>query len=158
MAVEDIYRQGVLAHNRAPRRFGELPGATHAGDGDNPACGDALHVALRVNAGRIEDLRFRGEACAVTVAAASMLGDLIVDAGTARLQELREKFARLLGGGPGDPDLGELAALAELSRHPTRHRCALLPFEAVQSALASPPVDAAAPGARTAENAAGGER
>ena len=131
---------------------------THAGDGENPACGDALHVALRVDDGRVVDLRFSGEACAVTIATASMLGELVVDGGADRLQELRVKFVRLLRGEPADPGLGELAARAELARHPARHRCALLAFEAVQSALSSPPVDAAAAVARAASTAAGGGR
>ncbi len=159
MAVENLYRQVVLAHNREPKRFGEMPQPTHAGAGENPACGDMLHVALRVDDGRIVDLRFSGEACAVTIAAASMLGDLMVDAGADRLQELRVRFARLLLGEACDPALGELAALAELARHPARHRCALLAFEAVQAALSNAPIDAAAAdAARAATTAAGGDR
>ena len=155
MAVAEIYREVVLAHNRAPQRFGALPDATHAGDGDNPACGDALHVVLRVADGRIVDLRFSGEACAVTIAAASMLGELLVDGCVETLACLREDFGRLLGGEPANPALGELAALAELARHPARHRCALLAFEAVASALSNPTFDADGSATRAGVDASG---
>lgn len=158
MAVEDLYREAVLAHNRAPQRFGELQSPTHAGDGENPACGDALHVGLRVADGRIADLRFKGEACAVTIAAASMLGELIVGGAADRLQALRGKFERLLRGESGDPSLGELAALSELTRHPARHRCALLAFDAVQAALSGSPTDPRAAGSGAGSDVAGGLR
>ncbi len=139
METAGLYREAVVAHNRAPRHFGSLPGATHAGCGANPACGDDLAVRLRVEDGRIAGLAFEGEACAVAIAAASMLGDALIGAELRRVAVLRAAFARLLQGGVDDPLLGELQALAGLGAHPARQRCAWLSFEAVEAALAVDP-------------------
>jgi nitrogen fixation NifU-like protein len=132
-----LYRDVVIAHNRAPRHFVPLAEPTHAGRGANPACGDELAVQLRVRDGRIEDLGFDGEGCAVAIAAASMLGDLLAGAEVARVAALREGFARLLAGDAPADGLGELRALSGLRAHPARHRCAWLAFEAVEGALSA---------------------
>jgi nitrogen fixation protein NifU and related proteins len=131
-----LYREVVIAHNRAPRRFAPLAHATHAGRGANPACGDDLAVQLRVVDGRIDELGFGGEGCAVAIATASMLGDALAGAGPAKLAALRADFARLLAGDAAAEGLGELRALSGLQAHPARHRCAWLAFEAVEDALA----------------------
>ncbi len=135
MAVLDLYRDQVLAHNRAPRRFGNLDAPTHRGIGRNAACGDALEVSLRVVDGRIEDLRFTADGCAIAIASASMLGELLPAAGLAELAQLRGLFERLLAAGTRDSRLGDLLALAALRDFPARQRCALLAFDAVQAAL-----------------------
>jgi nitrogen fixation NifU-like protein len=69
-----LYTAIVLDHQRSPRRFGALDRHTHAADGVNPLCGDALRVELLQADGRIVDLRFSGASCAVATATASMLG------------------------------------------------------------------------------------
>jgi nitrogen fixation NifU-like protein len=131
----DLYRDLVIAHNRAPRHFTPIANPTHAGRGANPLCGDDLVVQLRVADGRIVELGFDGEGCAVSVAAASMLGELLVGADAARLTALRAAFAGLLEGGTADPRLGDLQALVGLRDHPARQRCAWLAFDAVSRAL-----------------------
>lgn len=132
-----LYREVVIAHNRAPRHFATLARATHAGRGANPACGDELCVQLHVEGGRVVDLGFSGEGCAVAIAAASMLGDALAGTGVGHVARVREAFDGLLAGAAPAPVLGEMAALAGLRAHPARHRCAWLAFEAVEAALAS---------------------
>jgi nitrogen fixation NifU-like protein len=136
MVIADLYRERVLDHNRAPRRFGPLDGATGVGCARRVQCGDDLRVALRVDDGRIVGYGFEGEGCAVAVAAASMLGDLLVGAPRDHLAALRRDFDALLGGAAPSAALGELAALAGLATHPARQGCALLAFEAAADALA----------------------
>lgn len=137
MAVLDLYRDQVLAHNRAPRRFGSLDAPTHRGSGRNAACGDALEVTLHVVDGRIEDLRFAADGCAIAIASASMLSELLPAAGAADVVRLRTLFECLLAEGTADGRLGDLLALAALREYPARRRCALLAFDAVQTALAA---------------------
>jgi nitrogen fixation NifU-like protein len=133
-----LYQDIVLAHNRAPRRFGALPHPTHSADGANASCGDHLHCTLNVAAGRIADVRFSGESCAVTTACASMLGELLPGRNDVDVLELEQRFRRLLEADTNtdDPGLGDLNALRALRAHPARHRCALLPFATVRAALA----------------------
>jgi nitrogen fixation NifU-like protein len=135
MTLPSPYQQLVLEHSRAPRRFGTLEHATHQADGANPLCGDALHVDVRVADGRIADLRFRGEACALTRASASMLGERALDLDAAALTRLEAAFASMIEGA-GTPDtLGDLNAFAALAQYPSRRKCALLPFATLRAAL-----------------------
>jgi nitrogen fixation NifU-like protein len=140
--VTDLYQRVVLEHNRAPRRFGRLDRATHAADRANPRCGDRLRCELSVRDGRIEDLRFEGEACAVAVATASMLGELACGATGAEVAALADRLRALWRDGADDPALGELGALAALARFPERRHCAELPFAAIAAALQDPAASA----------------
>ncbi|TLY50393.1 MAG: SUF system NifU family Fe-S cluster assembly protein [Gammaproteobacteria bacterium] len=137
MTAAAPYHQLVLEHSRAPRRFGALEHATHTADGANPLCGDALHVDVRVTDGRIADLRFRGEACALVRASASMLGERAIDLDAVALAQLEADFARLVAGALAqEATLGDLNAFAALAQYPSRRKCALLPFATLRAALA----------------------
>lgn len=135
MPASNLYTQAVLDHFRAPRNFGVLAAHTHAADGANPLCGDTLHVELRAEAGQVAELRFRGEACAIATAAASMLGEIAIGRSERELAALEDRFARLIHGGPQDDSLGELNVMGQLAQHPARQKCALLPFATLRAAL-----------------------
>lgn len=133
--VSALYQSTVLEHNRAPRRFGALPGHTHAADGENARCGDRLRCELVLEGERIAALRFAGEPCAIATAAASMLGERAEGATRAEFERLHESFRAMLATNGDAGTLGELAALAELRHFPARHGCALLPFATLDAAL-----------------------
>lgn len=130
-----LYRELVLDHGRAPRHAGALPGHTHRAEASNPLCGDRVVLELRVDArGHIDTLRHDTQGCLLCTASASLMADDVpgrdAAAVAARLLALRAGITR--GDGAG---LGELGALAGVSAHPARHRCVLLPWEALQAAL-----------------------
>jgi nitrogen fixation NifU-like protein len=136
MPVPSPYHQLVLDHSREPHRFGELDGHTHAADGSNPLCGDALRLELRVAGGRVVGYAFRGEACAVARAAASMLGDRLEGADVAALDRIESALHELVTGKRASDDaLGELNAFAALAQYPSRRKCALLPVATARAAL-----------------------
>jgi nitrogen fixation protein NifU and related proteins len=140
MTAAALYTQMVLEHQRAPRNFGALEPHTHAADGVNPLCGDALRVELRREDGRVAAMRFSGEACAVAIAAASMLSELAVGRSEAQLAEIEARFGQLIRGEvERDAMLADLNALAALARHPARRKCALLAFATLRAALAGRP-------------------
>src|SRR6202142_3414594 len=71
---EELYQQTILEHNRNPRNFKKLEGATHVAEGYNPLCGDHLWVYVKVNStGIIEEAAFEGSGCAISKASASMM-------------------------------------------------------------------------------------
>ena len=72
MTQSTLYQQVVLDHYRNPHHRGVLDGCTHAADGANPLCGDRLRIELRCEGGRIGDMAFTGEACAIATATASV--------------------------------------------------------------------------------------
>ena len=123
-----------------PRHFGALDAPTHAAAGANPLCGDALHVDVRVVGSRVDALAFRGEACAIAKATASMLGEAAVRLDADAIARLEAQFRRVIEGGPGaDAMPGDLNALAVLANYPSRRKCALLPFATLRAALAGTP-------------------
>lgn len=140
MSASELYQRLVLEHSRAPRHFGALAAPTHLADGANPLCGDALHVELQVVDGRIEAIAFRGEACAIAKATASLLSEHALRFDADGIARLEAHFSRLIRGESGSVDaLGDLNALAALANYPARRKCALLPFAAVRAALAGMP-------------------
>src|SRR5213080_3426871 len=117
------YSTAIAEHFRRPRNYGPLPNATAYAEGVNPLCGDRVRVAILVDAdGAIADARFTANACAICVASASLLTD--------RLRGMT---------GADVARLSESDVLAELGAEiaPGRRRCATLPLEAAQRAVAS---------------------
>ena len=130
-----LYPQAVLEHYRHPRHRGALDACTHGADGANPLCGDRLRIELACPGGRIERYGFDGEACAVSIASASMLGDLVAGLDRTGVAALAARFGRMVEAGATDPALGDLNAMAPLQRHAARRKCAMLPFAALLAAL-----------------------
>lgn len=136
MADSALYQQIVLDHYRKPRNRGALAAHTHAADGVNPLCGDSLRLEVRFEDGRVVALGFTGEACAITTAAVSMLGEVVAHCTPEDVAALAESFRRVVDCGAEDPRLGSLNAMRELQRHPARRKCALLPWATLRAALA----------------------
>jgi nitrogen fixation NifU-like protein len=136
MSGSALYQQVVLDHYRRPRHRGALDGCTHAADGANPLCGDRLRVELLCEDGRIVRLGFAGEACAIATASASMLGDLVSSLPSAEVAAFSARFSHMIESGVEDHGLGELNAMRELQRYPSRRKCALLPWATLSAALA----------------------
>ena len=133
------YPQIVLDHYRRPRNRGALAARTHAADGANPLCGDSLRIEVRCVHGRVAEFAFSGEACAITTATASMLGDLALDLSRDEISALARSFRSLVGADDDDGDdgarLGPLLAMRALRGYPSRRKCALLPWAALCAAL-----------------------
>jgi len=76
--MDDLYREQILEHYKNPHHFGELVDADITQEGDNPLCGDVITLYLKLDDGKVGDVRFRGRGCAISQASASMLTDMIV--------------------------------------------------------------------------------
>ena len=66
--LTDLYREVILDHNRQPRNFGEIEDADRIIEGVNPLCGDRMTLYVKLDDGRIDDIRFKGTGCAISVA------------------------------------------------------------------------------------------
>jgi len=136
MSEQSLYKALVIDHYKNPRNRGALDDCTHAADGVNPLCGDSLRVELVCAGDRIAEMRFSGEACAITTATASMLSELVEGFDASAIAALNAPFDRLLRGEvDADDALGPLNALAGLCRHPLRRKCAELPWATLRAAL-----------------------
>ena len=136
-----LYQDVVLDHKRHPRHHGPLPDAGCESRGCNPLCGDSITLRLRTEGGRIEDIAFEGQGCAICMASASLMteamhGARLVDARAA----LRAMHRMLSGDGEVDePVLGKLCLLQGVRRFPSRIKCAALAWHALGECLAEPP-------------------
>ena len=137
MDLADLYRDVIVDHNRSPRNRGELPAATHRADGDNPLCGDRLHLDVDVAGEVIRDLRFQGGGCAISTASASLMSEAVKGRTRAEAAELFSAVHRMLtGDGHDAARLGKLAALAGVREFPARVKCASLCWHTLNAALA----------------------
>jgi nitrogen fixation NifU-like protein len=139
MDLKELYRDVILDHNRRPRNFGPLEGASHQAEGNNPLCGDRLALALRLEGDRIADIRFEGSGCAISTASASLMTEAVKGKDRASARQLFERVHALLTqpGAEADAGLGKLAALSGVREFPARVKCASLCWHTLNAALAS---------------------
>lgn len=137
-ALQDLYQEMIVDHNRHPRNFGRLPEASHVLQGNNPLCGDQLTLYLRIDTEQVQDARFDGEGCAISVASASLMTDAVKGKSIPAAQQLFEQFHQLISGSQAQdsPDLGKLSALAGVRAYPSRVKCATLCWHTLRAALA----------------------
>jgi len=137
---EELYQQTILEHNRNPRNFRKIDGATHAAEGYNPLCGDHMWVYMKINPdGIIEDAAFEGSGCAISKASASMMTASLKGKNIKDAQELFTEFHKLVTGelkADGQPNcLGKLAVFSGICQYPARVKCASLSWHTMHGAL-----------------------
>lgn len=140
-AESELYQEVVLEHKRAPRNFGHLAHPTHQARGTNPACGDRIEVELQLHGGRVQDIRFTGQGCAICMASTSMMTEAVKGREVAEASALQQHFRAVLTGGElpeGAPPLGKLVSLAGVRQYPSRIKCALLGWHALMHAIGQP--------------------
>lgn len=137
--LRELYQEVIFDHNRNPHNFGKLQNPDRTVRGDNPLCGDQLTLYLQVDAdGAIRDIAFDGHGCAISVASASIMTDLVKGAGAAEALLWFDKFhAMVTGGDEGDGGDGmdKLAVLGGVRQYPMRVKCATLPWHTLRAAL-----------------------
>ncbi len=134
-SLNTLYQEVILDHYRRPRNKGSLEKATHAITMNNPLCGDVIELMLRVEDDRIEDARFEGRGCSISQASASMLTGRVKGKTLDEAVEVARRFTRLLQGDESllnDAELGDLRALAGVSKFPVRIKCALLGWNCLE--------------------------
>ena len=141
-AFSALYRDQVLAHGRQPRHAGRLDGRARRAGANNALCGDRVAVALRLgDDGTIVELRHDSEGCLLCLASASLMAGRVSGRSPAEMAPLADTLRDALARGD-ESGLGELAALIGAAPYPSRHRCALLPWDALLAALEAPESDA----------------
>ena len=140
--LTDLYQELILDHNRRPRNFGTLDGASHRAEGHNPLCGDRLSLYVRVDDGVIGDVRFQGSGCAISKASASLMTDSIKGRKVEEVERLFQRFHRMVTTPAGEDveDLGKLSALAGVREFPVRVKCASLAWHTLKAALEKKPL------------------
>ena len=137
---DELYQQTILEHNRNPRNFRKLEGATHTAEGYNPLCGDHLWVYMKVNAQNIiEEAAFEGSGCAISKASASMMTTALKGKTMDEAKVLFKEFHNLVIGAlkpQAQPHhLGKLTVFSGIWQYPSRVKCASLGWHTMNGAI-----------------------
>ena len=150
--LEDLYREIILDHYRAPRNRGELesPPATKS-EGFNPLCGDEVVLYLLVEDGKVADVKIGGQGCSISQASTSMMSSAVKGKPVDEARKLIRAFKALMsiheskleGESVGSDlaaelegvRLGDLEALQGVVKFPVRIKCATLAWNTLQQAL-----------------------
>lgn len=143
--LRDLYQDLILDHGKRPRNFHPAPEATCEAVGHNPLCGDKLVLFLTVGPeGEIVDAAFQGSGCAISVASASMMTEMLSGKTAAQARLLWSYFQSLTLGSAFSPedtatldpeDIARLQALAGVKQYPMRVKCATLAWRTLEAAL-----------------------
>jgi nitrogen fixation NifU-like protein len=118
---EEVYREIILDHYKNPHNFGRLENPDFRAEDSNPLCGDRVELAVKLNDGKVSEVKFIGRGCAISQASASILTDKIIGMS---LDELSRFDKEQLLEEMGNPDLG-----------PVRIKCALLSLKTLKLGL-----------------------
>ncbi len=140
--LEELYQSVILDHSKRPRNFGEIAeGAVHV-HGDNPSCGDEIHLHVKFGAeANVEDVKFTGQGCAISQASASLMTLKLKGKNRAEAAAMLAAFHDLVTVEVADPPkmLGDLRLLQGVRKFPQRVKCAMLAWRAFEQALGQSP-------------------
>jgi nitrogen fixation protein NifU and related proteins len=137
MSLEELYKEVILDHYRAPRNKGRLDPHDIMLERNNPLCGDELELYLKFEGDDLQGITFQGKGCSISMASASMMTEKVAGLGAKDAAALAESIKRMMAGEEeGDPEeLGDLVSLKGVVKYPVRIKCALLGWNTLLEAL-----------------------
>ena len=143
MDLKDLYQEIILDHGKNPRNLGKFDNYNKDAKGNNPLCGDNVDVYLRLNENKkVEDIAFEGHGCAISMASASIMTDMVRGK---EEKEVKEIVTDLLGmikekdsletNILKDDEKTKLMSLSGVKQYPMRVKCATLSWHTLTSAL-----------------------
>ena len=140
--LRELYQEVILDHGRTPRNFGKTETITAQSHGHNPLCGDTVVIYLHVRDGVVADIRFEGRGCAISMASASMMTEILKGKTVAEAEKMFDSFHGLVAAdeaacAPGfqAAELDKLIVLAGVREYPMRVKCATLAWHTMKAAL-----------------------
>ena len=136
--LRELYQEIILDHNRRPRNFGVPDQSNRTAKGHNPLCGDIVTVYLLLEEDVVKDIQFEGKGCAISIASASIMTELIIGKTEAEALELFQSFHDFVTGDDAfelADELEELKALSGVRDYPMRVKCATLAWHSMAAAL-----------------------
>lgn len=135
--LDQLYRSVIMDHYKNPRNKGVLADNTVTIDMNNPTCGDVIHLTLQVENDIVQDAKFEGEGCSISMASASMMTQIVKGKNVNEATNLAHVFSDLMLGKDIDDsiDLGDIEALAGVAKFPARIKCATLAWKAMEKGV-----------------------
>lgn len=137
LSLEDLYKEVILDHYRAPRHKGRIEPHDVSLERNNPLCGDEIELFVRFDGDNLDGVAFEGKGCSISLASASMMTEKLQGMSVKDAAELTESIKRMMAGDEeGDlKELGDLVSLKGVVKYPVRIKCALLGWNTLLEAL-----------------------
>jgi nitrogen fixation NifU-like protein len=136
MRLDDLYRRVIMDHYQKPRNRGSIESGTFTIEMNNPTCGDRIFLHMIVENGTIEEAKFDGEGCSISIASASMMTEAIKGKDVKTALELADRFSHLMQGKDVEfEELEDIEALQGVSKFPARIKCATLAWKALEKGV-----------------------
>jgi len=143
MNLKQLYQDIILEHGKSPRNLGKCEGYSHDAKGYNPLCGDKVHVYLKLDSGKkVESLTFEGEGCAISLASASIMTELVKGKYFDEVKEIMNAFldmitntSKIQSNHLDEDQKTKLMSLSGVKQFPMRVKCATLSWHTLNSAI-----------------------
>ena len=143
MNLKQLYQDIILEHGKSPRNLGKCEGYSHEAKGYNPLCGDKVHVYLKLDNGKkVESLTFEGEGCAISLASASIMTELVKGKSFEEAKEIMDAFLNMIKNTSeiqsnhlDEDQKTKLMSLSGVKEFPMRVKCATLSWHTLVSAM-----------------------
>ena len=143
MNLKELYQEIILDHGKNPRNLRKTENFNKDAKGHNPLCGDKVHVFLKLNENKkIEDISFEGSGCAISMASASIMTDLVRDKEEKEAKDLIKDFLDMIKEKPelvtkslSEDEKTKLMSLSGVKQYPMRVKCATLAWHTLTSAI-----------------------
>ena len=143
MDLKELYQEIILDHGKNPRNLGRFDNYNKDAKGNNPLCGDNVHVYLRLNENKkVEDIAFEGHGCAISMASASIMTDMIRGKEEKEVKEIVTDFLGMIKEKDNldnkilkEDEKTKLMSLSGVKQYPMRVKCATLSWHTLTSAL-----------------------
>jgi len=143
MNLKELYQEIILDHGKNPRNLRKTENFNKDAKGHNPLCGDKVHVYLKLNENKkVEDISFEGQGCAISMASASIMTDLVKGKEEFEVKEIVNDFLGMIKEKDqlnsnilNEDDKTKLMCLSGVKQYPMRVKCATLSWHTLTSAI-----------------------
>ena len=143
MDLKQLYQDIILEHGKSPRNLGKCEGYSHEAKGYNPLCGDKVHVHLKLDKRKkVEGLTFEGDGCAISLASASIMTELVKGKYFDEAKEIMNAFldmikntSKIQSNHLDEDQKTKLMSLSGVKQFPMRVKCATLAWHTLNSAI-----------------------
>ena len=143
MNLKQLYQEIILDHGKNPRNLGKSENFNKDAKGHNPLCGDKVHIYLKLNENKkVEDISFEGQGCAISMASASIMTDLVKGKEEFEVKEIVNDFLDMIKEKDQlnnnilhEDDKTKLMCLSGVKQYPMRVKCATLSWHTLISAI-----------------------
>ena len=143
MNLKELYQEIILDHGKNPRNLRKTENFNKDAKGHNPLCGDKVHIYLKLNENKkVEDISFEGQGCAISMASASIMTDLVKGKEEFEVKEIVSDFLDMIkeknelnNNILHEDDKTKLMCLSGVKQYPMRVKCATLSWHTLTSAI-----------------------